>query len=234
MFIVIAGGGLKGISLAAQLVGRHDVLVIDRDPRVCDYVRDELGAMAHLGTATSTKTLEAIGLSRADVAVALMRDDADNLAFILLANRYGVRHRLVRMREPDFEQAFQLAGATGIVSSVAPIVDQLMIAIEYPGIKALNRLGKGRIDVFEVAVPDDGRVVGMAIEAIARLEDFPDSCSFVAVEAPDGTIAIAKGTTRIPPGAIVIVLAMAPELDRVLSFLTQRAPGRAGAVRSTP
>lgn len=214
---------MKGIGLAEALVALdHEVLVIDQDAAVCDYIQTEVGALAFVGRATSTKTLEAVGIRRADVAVALMREDANNLAFILLANNAGVPHRLARMRDKDFEPAYWLAGATEIASSVTPIVDQLVVSIEYPQIKTLTRLGKGNIDVFEVTVPDAAQVAGLTIEEIAQMDTFPPNCNFVAVEAPDGKIEIAKGTTRVPAGANVVVLAMDVDIGLVLKLLTRR------------
>ena len=41
--------------------------------------------------------------------------------------------------------------------------------IEYPEIKALMRIGKRDIDVFEVTVPKDAQVAGMTVEAIAQI-----------------------------------------------------------------
>ena len=78
MYIVITGGGLTGTSLAERLIAnKHDVLVIDPDPTVCDYLQVELGAMVHVSSATSPRTLDTIGLRRADIAVAMMRNDVD-------------------------------------------------------------------------------------------------------------------------------------------------------------
>ena len=222
MYIVIAGGGLMGLSLAEQLVAhKHDVLVIDPDPAVCEYAQVEIGCMVHCGSSTSTKTLETVGLRRADIAVAMMRNDADNLAFILLAQSAGVPRRLVRMREDEFEQPYRLAGATGIASSVKPLIDQLMVSIEYPEIKGLMRIGNGAIDVFEVAVPEGAAVAGKTVEAIVQMPNFPAACNFVAVEAPDGTLEIARGTTVVAAGATVIVLAMEVDLDVIVTKLTR-------------
>lgn len=227
MYIVIAGGGLMGLALAERLVShKHDVLVVDPDPAVCEYAQLEIGTMVFAGSATSTKTLEAIGLRRADIAVGMMRNDADNLAFILLAKSHGVPKRLVRMREKDFEQPYLLAGATAIASSVDPLVDQLLVNIEYPEIKGLMRIGKGNIDVFEVRVPDDAHIAGMTVEDIAKSGAFPPTCNFVAVEPPGTTVEIARGTTIVPGGSNVIVLAMEVDLDLIIRLLTQpRMPG---------
>lgn len=238
MYIVIAGGGLMGLSLAELLVShKHDVLVIDPDPAVCEYAQVEIGTMVYAGSATSTKTLEAIGLRRADIAVGMMRSDADNLSFILLAKSYGVPKRLVRMREKDFEQPYLLAGATAIASSVDPIVDQMMVNIEYPEIKGLMRIGKGQaagrradaegmasksfIDVFEVTVPVDAQIAGMTVEAIVQTMGFPPTCNFVAVETAVGGIEIARGQTLVPGGTNVIVLAMEVDMELIIRLLTQ-------------
>jgi trk system potassium uptake protein TrkA len=226
MYIVIAGAGLMGLSLAEILTShRHDVMVIDPDPLVCEYAQIEIGTMVHCGSATSTKSLEAIGIRRADIAVAMMRNDADNLAFILLAKSYGVPRRLVRMRERDFEQAYLLAGATAIASSVNPVVDQMMVNIEYPEIKSLMRIGKGNIDVFEVRVPEDAFIAGMTVEQIVQTRTFPPTCNFVAVEGGNGAVEVARGQTLVPGGTNVIVLAQEVDLELIIKLLTQpRAP----------
>lgn len=222
MYIVIAGGGLMGLTLAERLVAhKHDVLVIDPDATVCEYAQVEIGAMVHCGSATSTKTLEAIGLKRADIAVGMMRNDADNLAFLLLAKSQGVPRRLVRMREQDFEQPYLLAGASAIASSVNPLVEQLMVNIEFPEIRSLMRIGKGNIDVFEVAVPEDAAIAGMTVENIVRMLAFPPTCNFVAVENASGGVEIARGHTVVPGGTGVIMLAMEVDLEHILSLLSR-------------
>ena len=222
MYIVIAGGGLLGLALAEALIAhQHDVLIIDPDPVVTEYAHVELGTMVHVGSATNPRVLEAVGLRRADVAVAMMRNDADNLSFILLATSLGVPSRLARMREKDFEEPYRLAGATGIASSVKPLIDQMMVSIEFPEVEALMRIGKGNIDVFELTVPPDAAIAGMTVEQIARTAGFPPTCNFVAVEAPGGGVEIARGTTEVPGGAHVILLAMEVDLALIIKLVKQ-------------
>ena len=125
------------------------------------------------------------------------------------------------MRESDFKQPYILAGATAIASSVDPLIDQLMVSIEYPEIRALMRIGKGNIDVFEVVVPEDARIAGMTVETIAQKGEFPITCNFVAVEPPGGQVEIARGTTVVPGGANVIMLAMEADLELIIRLLTR-------------
>ncbi|HEY9720631.1 MAG TPA: TrkA family potassium uptake protein [Oscillatoriaceae cyanobacterium] len=225
MYIVIAGGGLMGLTLAERLVAhRHDVMVIDPAAAVCEYAQTEIGTMVHQGSATNTKTLDAAGLRRADIAVGIMRDDAANLAFILLAKSYGVPRRLVRLREPDFEQAYRLAGATAIAHSVDPVVDQLMLQVEYPEIKALMHVGRhllpeshSDVTIFEVAIPPESHLAGEpASQAV-----LPPGVQLIAAETPDGGFAATSPTMVLQGGANVILLARERDLEGVLKTLTQ-------------
>jgi Trk K+ transport system NAD-binding subunit len=83
------------------------------------------------------------------------------------------------------------------------------------------RLAKGNIDVFEVTVPEDGEVAGMTVEAISRRPGFPPACNFVGVETSHG-VEIARGTTEVPGGSTVIMLAMEVDLDQIVRLLTRR------------
>ena len=59
MYIVIARGGMIGKGLAARLTeARHDVVVIDVDPAVCEEIYAEHGALTINGSATELRTLE--------------------------------------------------------------------------------------------------------------------------------------------------------------------------------
>lgn len=231
MYVVIAGAGLVGLALAERLVAhKHDVLVIDPDPIACAYAREELGAMVHQGSATSMKTAESVGLGRADVAIAMMRDDALNLAFILVAKSVGVPRRYVRMREKAFEEPYRMAGATGIASSVDPVVDQMMVQIEHPAIRGLMRLATpagrvdgqgsgGLLDLFEVPIPENAALAGMSVEGIGKEGLLPAGCSFIAIEHPGGDVEIARGPTVLEAGATAIMLATDMDLDRVVRAL---------------
>ena len=91
MYIVIAGGGAVGQSLARALIAhKHDVVVVDQDRGVCEGIAARTGALVRLGNATDIEVLEEAGLNKADVAVAATPHDADNLAFGVLARYFGV------------------------------------------------------------------------------------------------------------------------------------------------
>jgi trk system potassium uptake protein TrkA len=221
MYIVIGGAGLFGLTLAEQLVAHHhDVLIVDPDPAACEFAQVEIGCMVHQDNATNPRALETVGIRRADAAVGMMRLDADNLAFILLAKHYGVKRRLVRMRERDYEKPYILAGATVVASSVDPVIGQLMTAIEYPAIRSLMRIGRGDMEVFELLVPDDAAIAGWDVQAVARHPEFPPGCNFVAVQAPEGPYQVARGDTVLHAGSLVILFALERDLQPLINLFS--------------
>jgi trk system potassium uptake protein TrkA len=221
MYIVIGGAGLFGLTLAEQLVSHHhDVLIVDPDPAACEYAQVEIGCMVHQGSATSPRVLESIGMRRADAAVGMMRHDAENLSFILLAKHYGVKRRMARMREREYEKPYILAGATVIASSIDPVIGQLMTAIEYPAIRSLMRIGKGDMEVFELKLPDDAAIAGWDVQTVAKHPDFPPGCNFVAVQAPEGAYQVARGDTVLVPGSLVILFALERDLQPLINLFS--------------
>ena len=133
MRILIAGAGVTVRRLAAQLAkGRHDVTVVDLNRELCEVASSQLGVSAICGNATDVLVLEETDIGRADVAVALMRGSADNLAFSLLAHSAGVDRIIARMTNPKYRSAFELAGVTTIVDVAGLYLDQMVLEIEHP------------------------------------------------------------------------------------------------------
>ncbi len=80
MYIVVVGGGRVGYYLTRALLAEgHEVLVIEKDTRVCEGITDELGGVCLRGDGCEAATLQEVGTGRADMLVAVTGDDEDNL-----------------------------------------------------------------------------------------------------------------------------------------------------------
>lgn len=226
MHIVIAGGGLMGITLAHRLLHgddakEHYVVLLDRDSAVCDYAYHQIGAIAICGSATSLRTLEEAGIKRADVAVALMRNDADNLAFCLLAKRYGVERVLVRLRETDFREAYELAGATTIIPEVDLLINRFVTSIEEPQVRGLIDIGH-ELELLALDVPVDSPIDGKTVAEIAQDPIFA-GCNFVATYDRYGQLEIPRGPTEIHGGGEVILIASKSRTSSIVRYFNEGA-----------
>lgn len=222
MHIVIGGGGLMGIHLATRLLseGEHYLVMIDKEKTVCDYVYNQIGAIAICGSATSINVLMEAGIKTADVAVALMRSDADNLAFALLARRYGVPRILVRLRDPEFQEAYELAGATTIIPEVDLLINRFLTTIEQPRVRGLIDIGH-ELEVVAIDVPQESPIGGMTVAEIIQGRDALLDCNFVASYDTEGNLEIPRGPTVIHGGGEVVLIANKQKIPAIVRFFTE-------------
>lgn len=222
MYIVIAGAGIVGGGLASMLVEKkHDVVVIDTDKAACDRLYSELGVVAICGDGARIETLREAGIEKADVVVAAMRDDVDNLACAILAKSSGVPQVIVRMRNPAYENAYKLAGIDAIVRVADLMINQMMIEIEQPTVKRIMTIGGGRGEIFMVVIPQGAKIAGEKVEDIARDSRFPDQCVFIAVYSQEAEeIFFPRGDQVINEGDEVFLVAPTEDVKKAADLLT--------------
>ncbi|RAK11105.1 trk system potassium uptake protein TrkA [Halanaerobium saccharolyticum] len=220
MYIIIAGGGIAGRNLTKSLVQKHDVIVIEKDQNVAEKIYSRYGAVTVLGSATRIDILKEAGIEKCDVAIAVMRDDADNLSFSLLAKNFGVEKILVRMREPEYENAYQMAGATNIAATMELIVDRFITDIEEPDVRKVASLGDGKAEVSILTIPPESRISGMKISEIVSQKNFPENCVIAGIfDKKQDRYIVPRGNREIFAGNQVFLVASKDDMERAANFL---------------
>jgi trk system potassium uptake protein TrkA len=195
-------------------------VVIDIDESTCEDVYAETGALVVNGSATDISVLKEAGIERADVALALMRDDADNLAFCLLAKQFGVPRIMGRARNPIYREAYEIAGATEVVEVTSLVVHQLFMAIEQPRIRRLASLDEGQAEVVLLSIPSNALVAGQTVQEIAQDSAFPKDCVFAGIYRPEqDDFIMPRGGERILGGDQVFLAAAAPDITEASDYL---------------
>ncbi|RMG92657.1 MAG: TrkA family potassium uptake protein [Candidatus Dadabacteria bacterium] len=219
MYIVIAGGGIAGSSLAAELVNRkHDVVVVDRDREACEDVYAETGAVAVHGSATDVAVLKQAGIEKADVAIGAMYRDTDNLTFALLARSFGVPRLIVKMRDPAYTEAYRVAGVDAVCNMIEMFRHRVVAEIENPHIRVLTRLEGADAQLVMFAFPENRGSV--RIRDLAQLPAFRQNCVFAGILRPgERTIVMPRGDDEVPPGATVFAVVTPGHLGAISAFL---------------
>jgi trk system potassium uptake protein TrkA len=222
MRILIAGAGRAGLSVAGYLTtAGHLVTVIDRDPVVCARVKDQLGIVALAGDAADSAILSEAEVRHAEAVVAMLHRDADNLAVACLAKAAQVPRVMVRMRDPEYRPVYLSAGVTRILSETEIFIGSLAAAIEHEAVLHAMLLGNGESVAFEIMIPDTSRVVGKSVMEIAAMPEFPKSCVFAGLYAPDGTVQGPRGASVIKGGMTVLIVALRNEVQPTLALLIE-------------
>ena len=223
MRVVIAGAGHAGLSVAAHMQrSGHDVIVIDRDELSARQAMEQHGLVALAGDATSARMLRDADVRHADVVVAMLRRDADNLAVALLAREAGVRRVMVRMRDTEYRSVYLAAGVHRILSETDVLIGAFATAIEHEAVRHSMVLGSGESLAVEIVVPPEARVVGHAVRDIAADPAFPTSCVFAGLSASGGAGEVPRGSSVISAGMALLLVVRQEDLSTTIKFFMGR------------
>lgn len=216
MRIVIAGAGVAGRRLISRLTsGRHDVVVIDLHRDLCEAVSAEYGIAAICGNATDMGLLEEAELERADVAVALLRESADNLAFCLLARGAGVERIIARMPNPKYRAAYDRAGVSSIIDVTSLFLDRLVLEIERPPVHQVASIADGQGGIVWVTVSEGASVCSRPLDHVRADRSFPRGCVVAGlIRADSDRLLFPSGRDRILPGDRVLLVGSVDGLTR--------------------
>lgn len=220
MRIVIVGAGQAGLSVAVHLSrSGHEVTVIDGDRAVTERATQQHGLVSLTGDGTDANLLSEAEIERAEVVVATLRRDADNLAVALLSKSHGVPRVMVRMRDVNYRPVYIAAGVDRILSETDVFIGALATAIEHDAVRHAMLLGNGGSVAFEVAVPEKSPIAGKTVGEIASQRDFPRSCVFAGLYQPDGTVEGPRGSSIVSAGMTVLLVARRDELRRTIEYV---------------
>lgn len=217
MYIIIGGAGMMGLNLARTLLQTgHTIAVIDTDPLACQYAREKIGVMAFEGSAVNITVLLEAGIRKANAVIATLTEDALNLALVTLCKHYGVSQIVVRMRDRDFAEPYQMAGATHIISTTELAISRIVNAIEYPQLDAMMHFERGQIEVLKLSIPPTCYIVGRSLAEIAQDYRFPAGTLIIGYQAhPHEALNIPNGSTILESGSTILAV-IKPELVRQL------------------
>lgn len=223
MRIFIAGAGRAGLAVATHLsAAGHAITIVDRDHGVIVRAREQHGLVALTGDATDTALMHDAEMHRADVVVALLRRDADNLAIAMMAMSQGVKRVLVRMRDPEYREVYRRAGVDTVLSEIEVFIGALAIAVEFEAVRHAMLLGGGESVAFELEVPADSSVAGRTVVEVASEPGFPQSCVFAGLVAEDGRIVAPRGSSVVRGGGAVLLVSSRAEVGEVVRWMQRR------------
>lgn len=168
MFLVIAGGGRTGATLAGTLLAQgHEVCVVESRPDVLAHVHRELPTECVFhGNPSNPEVLEAAGIRRANVIAASMADDADNLAICYLARtRFKVPRTIACINNPRsawlFTSLFHVDVALNQAQILASLIQEEM---SMGDMMTLLKLRRGRYSLVEEKIPPGAPAVGVTVK----------------------------------------------------------------------
>ncbi|WP_299565539.1 TrkA family potassium uptake protein [uncultured Mycolicibacterium sp.] len=178
MKVAIAGAGAVGRSIARELVAKHEVTLLERNPDHIDPATIP-EAQWRLGDACELSVLEAAHLEDFDVVVAATGDDKVNVVVSLLAKtEFAVPRVVARVNDPRNEWLFDENWGVDVAVSTPRILASLVEeAVAVGDLVRLMEFRKGQANLVEITLPPDTPWGGKPVK---RLE-LPRDAALVAI-----------------------------------------------------
>jgi trk system potassium uptake protein TrkA len=205
VFVVIAGGGRTGSTLASVLLAqRHEVRIIEHRRDVLSHLHRELATETIFeGNATDPHVLEQAGIRQAQVVAASMLTDADNLAICFVARKcYGVRRTIACINNPRNAWLFGPQFHVDVALNQAQILASLILEeMSLGDMMTLLKLRRGQYSLVEEKIPPGAPAVGRSIQELS----LPPQ-SVIAAVMRGGEILMPRGALRFEAGDEVLAI----------------------------
>ncbi len=171
MNIIICGAGKVGFSISKQLSAQgHSVTVVDQSSEDIKKINDTQDVKGIVGRATLPSVLENAGGEKADMVIAVTRNDETNMIVCQLASTlFNVSKKIARIRTKDF-----LEGKWGKLFNKSNIPIDVIISPELEVAKSLFRRleAPGALDNVPFA-NDKVKMLEISIEKNCPIKDIP-------------------------------------------------------------
>lgn len=195
MYIIIVGGGRLGYYLLKALLNEgHEVLVLEKDARICKTITDELGSVCFRGDGCEAATLAEVGTGRADMFIAVTGDDEDNLVACQVAkHKHNVPRTIARLRNPKNAPLFKKLGIDVTVSATSIIMEAIEREVPTHPVTQLMDIEEKGLVIVDVRIPAGASIVGKTVKDIELPKD-----SKLALIIP------IEGVTHVPAAHTVL------------------------------
>ena len=214
MRILIAGGGRTGATLALTLhAQKHEVRLMEHRPGVLAHIHRELPTeLIYEGNPNDPRTLEFARVTDAQVLVASMSSDAENLALCFIGREhFRVPRTIATINDPRnawlFDAKFRVDVALNQSDILASLIEQEM---SLGDMMTLLKLRRGSHSLVSETLLEGARAIGLTIQELP----LPRSSVICAI-LRGSEVVIPRGNVRLESGDDVLALVddhSAPEL----------------------
>ena len=217
MKVVIAGAGAVGVFLAEDLAeSGHDVLLIEKNPRVLAQVPDASKLHLLAADACEVDVLQRAEVDSADVVVAATGDDEDNLVISLLAKQeFAVPRVIARVNHPKNHWLFNETWGVDVAVSTPHLLSALVEeAVSVGALVQLLSFEGGKSQLVEITLDARSPAAGKSLEALG----LPRGATIVAIVREEHLV-VPRSDVRLAAGDEVVLLLTEESEEEVRALL---------------
>ena len=216
--VYIVGGSEIGYQTAKLLEARGlTPRIIEQDPERARWLAEELsGSVVLENDATDIAFLEREHVSDADIVIAALSSDEQNLLVSLLAKRLGAKRTVAVVENGDYTSLFETVGVDVAVNPREVTAEEITRFTHEEHTQNVAIIESDRAEVLEIEVGEESLLANRIIADATA--DLPRGVVVGAITRGDEFIT-PRGETVVKPGDHVVVFIDLDVLDEVATRL---------------
>ena len=203
--VIIVGAGQVGESIAADLSGAHDVVIVEQDPDRVEELNYSLDVLAVEGDGTNVSVLDDVDVADADMVIASTDDDETNIVICSTVKAVSDAFTIARVKNTEYLETWRRSttafGIDFMVCTYLLAAESIVRVVGLPAARDADLFADGRVEMAEFDVDPGSPIAGQTVAAA----DTYDSLTFAAL-VRDEEMLIPTGSTQIQASDRLVVI----------------------------
>ncbi|MCI5939599.1 MAG: Trk system potassium transporter TrkA [Bacilli bacterium] len=171
MKIVVIGDGKVGRTIVEHTSREgHEVIIIDKNPKVIEQIVDKYDVMGICGNGASYEIQKSASVNKADLVVATTSSDEVNILSCIVAKALGARFTIARVRSYEYNSQIDIMkktlGITLILNPEYETAKEISNIINFPEAIRVDTFAKGNVDLVELYIPENSPLIDQSLSSI--------------------------------------------------------------------
>ncbi len=220
--ILILGLGVIGLYLAKRLVYEgYAVTVIEPDSELIRYADENLDARLITGSAMSIACWEEANAAKIDFLIAVTDNDAVNMLSAMIADRFGIEHKIARVRSQEFGREDSLIKGEDLkiglfIHPEELAAQEIVRLIKRTAGNEIIDIALGQMQVLATRINQSSPLANKNLIEISQTHN----------TFPFRVVAIARGITTIIPGGYdeilpndqILIMAATEDMPKLMAL----------------
>ena len=168
MKILVIGDGKVGRAIIEHVSQEgHEIIVIDKNPKVIDDLVNSYDVMGLVGNGASYEVQKNAGVEKMDIVIAATSSDETNILSCIVAKKLGAKSTIARVRDYDYNKQIDLLmDNLGLEMTINPELEsanEIMRILNFPQAIHVDTFAKGRVDLVEYLIPENSPLIGESL-----------------------------------------------------------------------
>lgn len=221
MKIIIVGDGKIGFALTERLAkDGHDIVVIDRNPKVLAECQQAADVMVVQGNGASMEVLKEAGIAGAELLIAATSSDEINILCCIMAGKLSNVHTIARVRSPEYSKQLNfLKEEMGLSMTFSPEFEtalEISTLLQFPSFLKRDRFANGRVEIVEIKIAKSSVLCN---QPLSKLYELVKVRVLVCAVERDGAAYIPSGSFILRENDNIYVTASSRYLTQLIKNL---------------